>query len=628
MPLSRRLLPFALVLVVATPGFAKPPAADAAAIERMRKDLFFLAGPECEGRGVGTAGLDRAADYVAAAFKEAGLRPALPDGSYFQPFTMNGFPEIEGPSTLTFRGPDGEKVAPRYDEDFTVTGYSSGGKTSGGLVFVGHGITAPNLKYDDYAGVDAKGKWVIVIRNTPRPDKKGDGRFDTAFPPGHDSPYAALRLKIDTAVENKAAGILFVSDPTIAEKADRLIRFDDHKYADISARLPVLHIKRAAASKLLSAALGKTLEQLESAIDADLKPQSAELKGWTAAAEVNVLRKQIAVNNVVGVLDGSGPLADETVVIGAHYDHLGYGSGPLSAGGSSAQGKIHYGADDNASGTTGLMEIARHFGSMPERRGRRLVFIAFTGEERGLFGSKYYCDHPIFPLEKTAAMVNLDMIGRLRPGAGDWLGLTTKPRMVVYGTGTGSTFDETIDAAESRFGLKILKVPGGIGRSDHESFYRKKVPVLFLFTGLHSEYHKPTDTPDKIDVKAMTTVVSLTENLVLDLATALAKPRYREQSGGFDDPLNPTPPRPGVALGVRPDYAYQGGDGMRIDGVTTGRAAEKAGMKDGDVIVEIDGVPVRNVYGYMAALNGKKPGDLLRVVVLRAGKKLSLKVVP
>jgi Zn-dependent M28 family amino/carboxypeptidase len=328
------------------------------------------------------------------------------------------------------------------------------------------------------------------------------------------------------------------------------------------------------------------------------------------------------------VLDGSGPLADETVVIGAHYDHLGYGSGPLSAGGSSAQGKVHYGADDNASGTTGLMEIARYFGSMPERRGRRLVFIAFTGEERGLFGSKYYCDHPIFPLEKTAAMVNLDMIGRLRPGAGDWLGLTTKPRMVVYGTGTGSTFDETIDAAESRFGLKILKVPGGIGRSDHESFYRKKVPVLFLFTGLHSEYHKPTDTPDKIDVKAMATVVSLTENLVLDLATALAKPRYREQSGGFDDPLNPTPPRPGVALGVRPDYAYQGGDGMRIDGVSTGRAAEKAGMKDGDVIIEIDGVPVRNVYGYMAALNGKKPGDMLRVVVLRAGKKVNLKVVP
>lgn len=625
--LFHRLSPL-LLLLLAGPTSAQPAASDVDSVERMRKDLFFLAGPECEGRGVGTAGLDKAADHIVAAFKSAGLKPAMKDGSYFQPFTMSSFPDLEGSSTLAFTGPKGKALNVEANADFRPIGYSSGGKAAGGLVFVGHGITAPNLKYDDYAGVNVKGKWVIVVRRTPRPDKGGEGRFDTTVPAGADSPYAALRLKLDTALEHKAAGVIFVSDPVTAGEVDRLIAFDDHRYADAPGHLPVLHIKREVASKLLSAACGKSLVDLEAEIDQKLAPQSVELAGWAASADVGVIRKEVPVKNVVGVLEGSGPLANETVVIGAHYDHLGYGSGPLSAGGSSAQGKLHYGADDNGSGSTGLLELARRFGAMKERRGRRLVFIAFTGEERGLYGSAYYCKQPLFSLESTAAMVNLDMIGRLRNGPGDWLGLTTKPRMVVYGTGTGDTFDRTVDAAESRFGLKILKVPGGIGRSDHESFYRKKVPVLFLFTGLHDEYHKPTDTPDKIDLKAMLTVVNMTEDLVLDLSTALAKPHYREQSGGFEDPLNPTPPRPGVRFGVRPDYAYQGADGMRIEGVTQGGAAEKAGMKDGDVIVEIGGVPVRSVNGYMSSLVGKKRGDTIEVVVLRGGKKMTLKVVP
>ena len=435
-------------------------------------------------------------------------------------------------------------------------------------------------------------------------------------------------MKFDEAVERKAAGIIFVSDPITAAEGDRFIEFDREKYENISSRLPVLHMKRATASKLLEAGLGKKLADLEAENDKDLKPVSAELTGWKADAEVGVIRKEVPVKNVIGVLDGSGPLADETVVIGAHYDHLGYGDGPLSAGGNAAQGKLHYGADDNGSGTTGLLELARRFGTMKDRRGRRIVFMAFTGEERGLLGSKFYCDHPIFPLAKTAAMVNLDMIGRLRAGPGDWLGLTTKPRMVVYGTGTGDTFDRTVDAVENRYGLKILKVPGGIGRSDHESFYRKQVPVLFLFTGLHDEYHKPADTVDKIDFPAMTTVVGMTEDLILDLGTTLTRPKYKEQSGGFEDPLNPSPPRPGVRLGVRPDYAYMGADGMRIEGVTGGGAADKGGLKEGDVIVEISGVPVRSVNGYMASLVGKKPGDTLEVVVLRSGKKTMLKVVP
>ncbi|MBX9627339.1 MAG: M28 family peptidase [Gemmataceae bacterium] len=625
MPASvRRLLPLALVVALAGPATGQPLPQDAASAERMKKDLFFLAGPDCEGRGVGTAGLDKAADHVAAQFKAAGLQPGGKDGTYFQPFTMSGFPTLAGDSSLAFAGPDGKTITPEADSEFGPTGYTFGGKHAAGVVFVGHGVAAPNLKYDDYAGVDVKGKWVVVVRKNPRPAETGDKRFDTAFPPDQ-SPYAGLVTKLSTAAAKKAAGVILVSDPTTAGANDPLIPFatDEHRYADPPARLPVLHLKRAVASKLLTAALGKSLEDLEAENDKELKPVSAELTGWTATADVGVSRKDVPVRNVVGVLPGSGPLADETVVIGAHYDHLGpYSYG--SAIGRSGEGQTHYGADDNASGTTALMELARRFGGMKDRRGRRLVFVAFTGEERGLFGSKFYCENPLVPLDKTAAMVNLDMVGRLRPGPGDWLGITTKPQLQIWGTGTGDTFPRQVAAVEDRYGLRVKSVPAGTGPSDHDSFYRKGVPVLFLFTDFHSDYHRPSDTPDKIDLPGMLTVVGLTEDLAGDLAAGVARPKYQE--------VKEAQPRPrvvqGVRLGVKPDYTYQGGDGMRIEGVTAGGLGEKAGLKDGDVIAAIDGVPVGTVEGYMAALVGKKPGTAIEVVILRGGKKETVTVKP
>lgn len=617
----RRLLPLAFVVAVASPVAAQPTPQDAAAVERMRGDLFFLAGPDCEGRGVGTAGLDKAADHVAAAFKAAGLKPAGKDGSYFQPFTMSGFPRLDGDSTLSFAGPDGKTITAAADADFGPTGYSVGGKHAAGVVFVGHGVSAPNLKYDDYAGVDAAGKWVIVVRKTPRPAESGDKRFDTAAPP-NESPYSTLTAKLSAAAAKKAAGVILVSDPTTAGDTDPLIRFDQHKYDDPPAKLPVLHLKRAAASKLLKAALGKSLEDLEAANDENLKPASAELKGWTATAAVGVDRKDAPVKNVVGVVPGAGPLADETVVIGAHYDHLGsfaFGSNLREQG----EGKVHYGADDNASGTTALLELARRFGAMKDRRGRRLVFIAFTGEERGLHGSKFYVEHPAFPINGTVDMLNLDMVGRMRPGPGDWLGITTKPQLQAWGTGTGDTFPRQVGAVEDRYGLRVRSVPAGTGPSDHDSFCRKGVPVLSLFTDFHGDYHRPSDTPDKVDLAGVLTVVGVTEDLAADLAAGVSRPKFQE----VKEESRPRVAQ-GVRLGVRPDYAYQGGDGMRIEGVTAGGAADKAGLKEGDVLTAIDGVPVGTVNGYMAALVGKKPGTAIEIVILRAGKKETVTVKP
>ena len=626
MRLVTRLAPAVLLLLVGT-GFGQPPIGNLS-LERMKKDIHFLAGPACEGRGIETEGLNKAADHIAATFKEAGLKPAGKDGTFFQPFPINGYPEITGPSTLAFAGPGGKDQTPQSGGDFRPSGFATGGKTTGGLVFVGHGVKSPARKYDDYAGLDVTGKFVIVIRSTPRPGVEGNDRFDATTPAGFDTPYAKLAHKLDNAAAHKVAGIIFVNDPKTADEADQLFAFEEHKYRDPPARMPVLHLKRAAASKLLKEALGKSLEDLEAANDKELKPQSAELTGWTATADLGVTRKEYTVKNVVGVLEGSGPLADETVVVGAHYDHLGYGDTDASAAFPAGKGKVHYGADDNASGTTGLLELARRFGAMKERRGRRLVFVAFSGEERGLIGSKFYCDHPSFPLESTAAMANLDMIGRMRPGPGDWLGITTKDRVTVYGTGTAATFDALTDAAESRSGLKFIKIPGGNGRSDHEMFFARKIPVLFFFTGFHDDYHKPSDTPDKIDLPRMLRVVDVTEDLVLDLSTTLARPRFTKPPVSDDPHAGVGPVKQGVLLGVRPDYAYMGGDGMRIEGVSPGRAAEKAGLKDGDVIVDIAGVPVRSVQGYMASLGDKRPGQSIEVTILRGGKKMVLTVKP
>jgi hypothetical protein len=617
------------IVLLAGPAFGQPSPSDAASLERMRADLFFLAGPECEGRGVETKGIELAADHIAKQLKDAGLKPAGKDGTYFQPFPMAAFPEKKGKSTLAFAGPDGAGFTPAEEEDFRPTGHATGrGKVAAGVVFVGHGITAPNLKYDDYAGIDVAGKWVVIVRRTPRPQVDRDGRFDTATPPGELSPYAALRLKVETAAEKKAAGVLIVSDPETAGDNDTLMQFNSYKYDDIAARLPVVHLTRVAASKLLKGGLGKTLQELEAEIDKDLKPRSAELKGWTATGDIAVERRDLTVKNVVGCLEGSGPLAGETVVVGAHYDHVGYGSGRLSMGGEAAQGKIHFGADDNASGTTAVLELARRFAAMKDRRGRRLVFILFSGEERGLVGSKFYCEHPLFPLNKTVAMVNLDMVGRMRPGPGDWLGVTSRPQIQFWGTGSGDTFDRTVDAVERRYELRVKKLPSGTGPSDHDSFYRKKVPVLFLFTDFHPDYHRPSDTPDKINLPGMVTVVNATEDVVLDLSTAVAPPRYAEVVE--DDPHAGAGPKikQGVFLKLLPDYNYMGGDGMRVEGVTAGGPAEKAGLKPGDVVTEIDGVPVRSVPGYMSALGAKKPGDTLTVTVLRGGKKMELQVKP
>jgi hypothetical protein len=574
----------------------------------MKRDITFLASDRCEGRGVTTKGIHLAADYIAAEFQKAGLKPAGENGSYFQPFTITGAAKLGSPNALTLHGPLGQSIELKHGEQFQVMGISGPGKVQAPLVFAGYAAVAKSIGYDDFQGLDVAGKILVVIRKTPR--------FESSTAPfdGNNAEFhSTLTTKLDNAVAHKAAAVLFVSDRVTATPEDRLVEFSYTSFGP-SSRIPAVHIHRALADQLTRSALGKPLAEIEQDIDHDLKPRSGSLAGWTADLEVNIGRPLTPAKNIIGVVEGSGPLANETVIVGAHYDHLGYGGfGSLA---KNLKGDaIHHGADDNGSGSTTIMELARRFGQKPSREGRRLVFMTFSGEELGLLGSAHYCKHPIFPLEQTAAMVNLDMVGRLRPDKDEH-----KDKLIVYGTKTSPAFDKLIDRLAEPFNFYLQKKPSGMGPSDQQSFYLKNIPVFFFFTGDHPDYHRPSDTADKINVVGMARIADMVENLIEHLRTVPERPAFVKVKS------DPSPTMQGVPrIGIRPDYG-DSKEGVLLSGVTEGGAAAKAGVKEGDRITEIEGKPVKSLEVYMVLMRGHKAGETLNIGILRNGKKQDVKV--
>jgi Peptidase family M28/PDZ domain/PA domain len=580
----------------------------AASEARLKKDITYLASDELEGRGVSTRGINLAADFIAAEFKKAGLKPGGKDGTYFQPFTMPGAVLLK-PATLKLRGPAGQEIELKSGEHFQPMGVSTSGVVNDAdVVFVGYGITSKDPDIDEYAGLDVAGKVVVILRDTFRADDK------SGINQNWRRKYGSMTEKMGSAVAHKAAAILFVNDRDTASTGDDLLNFAYHAgYGGSLLRLPeipALHVRRSVIEKIL----GKKLEDLERDIDRDQKPRSRAAEGWTASLSIEVKRAKDALKlrNVVGVLEGSGDLKDETVVLGAHYDHVGFGG--ASSLSSSKKMEIHHGADDNGSGTTSILELARRFGAIPKREGRRLVFMTFSGEESGLLGSEAYCKEPIFPLDKTASMINLDMVGRMVKDKD-----SGKERLTVYGTGTAKTFDGLIESLNKKYDFQIKKVATGLGPSDQMTFYEKKVPVFFFFTNDHPDYHRPTDTSDKINVPGMRRIVDLTEELAANLATA-PRPEYVKVAGP-----SMTPGMSGPRLGIKPDYGDDK-EGVLLSGVADGEAASKAGLKAGDRIVEIAGQPVKSLEGYMVVMRGQKPGSTIDVSVLRDKEKKVFKV--
>ena len=583
---------------------------DDASIARMKKDIFFLASEECEGRGVETEGINKAADHIAGIFKEIGLKPAMSDGSYFQPFAIGGASKLGAPNGAAFKGPLGQEIALPIGKQFNVCGLTGKGKIDARVVFAGYGMSVPK-GYDDYAGIDVKDKIVIVLRQTPRANSK-----DTPFPNALE--YAPLIAKISNAESHKAAGLIFVNDRQTAGADDPLMAFE-YAQGGGSGKIPVIHVRRAVVDQMLAPST-QTLADIEAGIDRDLKPASFVLTAWSAALETTVSRIEYKAKNVIGVLEGKGPLANETIVIGGHYDHLGRGERGSRSKGSKA---IHFGADDNGSGTTSVIELARRFAAMKDREGRRIVFMTFSGEERGLLGSAFYCKNPLFPLKDTVAMINLDMVGRLRPDA-----KSMKGNLEIGGIGSAKTFEALIDDLNKKYDFTIKKTRSGTGPSDHTSFYMKSVPVFFFFTGLHAEYHMPTDKPETINFEGMKKVVDMVEELAVKLTIDKQKPEYMAAKVGKDDPPTGTPRGIPSIRFVPGDYDDDQSNGVLVGGVTPEGPAAKGGLKDGDWIVEIAGQPVRNMAGYMKIMGGQKGGAPIDFLVKRGDKKVPLKITP
>lgn len=575
--------------------------------ERLRRDVTYLASDECEGRGVGTKGLDKASEYIARQFAEAGLLPGGVKGTYFQPFTVSGSSKLDGPSSLSLKGPLGQTIQLKVGDHFQVMGLSGSGKVSAPLVFVGFGAVAKDIGYDDYKGVDVAGKIVVMLRHTPR-WSNANAPFDG---PRKDE-HASLEKKQSLAEIHKAAAVILVND--LSEAGDKLMPFT-YIAGGTPSSIPGLHVHRNILDPVFQSALNMTLSDVEKAIDRDLKPQSAMLTGWSASIETGVKRETVAVRNVIGVVPGHGPLANETVVVGAHYDHLGYGG----RGSRSPSSKdIHHGADDNASGTTTMLELARRFAKMEKRDGRRVVFMAFSAEEMGLLGSRHYTNkEPLFPLENTVAMVNLDMVGRVVADP-----MTKKSKLIVEGLGTAKGFEQLIEKFNGKDGFQLSKKQGGTGPSDHDSFFRKKIPVLFFWTGTHADYHKPSDTSDKINVTGMKKIADLASQAIDHFATDAKRPEFI-QVASTTTPMSPA--GKGPRLGIIPDYE-EGREGLLVGGVQDGGPAATAGIKGGDVIVEIAGKSVKNINTYMVLMAQQQVGQTVEIGVLRGGKKLQLKV--
>jgi hypothetical protein len=365
---------------------------------------------------------------------------------------------------------------------------------------------------------------------------------------------------------------------------------------------------------MLKTSVDKSLTAIEEEIDRDLKPKSAALTGWTADLDVHVDRTATPAKNIIGVLEGSGALANETVVVGAHYDHLGYG-GPGSLAGKTSGKAIHHGADDNGSGTTSVLELARRLSARQKPEScRRVVFMTFSGEELGLLGSRHYCKHPTIPLESTVAMVNLDMVGRLREDA-----TTHKEKLLVEGAYTSKHFMERLDEWNKKYDFQMKRNKNIPANSDHDSFYRAGVPVLFYWTDLHPDYHRPSDTSDKINIAGMEKVINLAEDTLAYLEQVPERPDYIKSSTPAPTRSGPDGPK----LGIRPSYSDDK-EGLLLDGVSEGAPAERSGLKGGDRIVEMDSKPIKNIYSYMAIMSGHKKGDTVNIVVEREGKRITI----
>jgi aminopeptidase YwaD len=564
---------------------------------RYWKDVKSLASHAMEGRGDGTKGLTRAEHFIEKRYKDLDLDPAGVNG-YEQPFTVVTGARLKSDNLCSVQNAGSRKNL-KINQDFVPFSFSLSGELAQPLVFAGYGATADEFQYDDYAGLDVKDKAVVVLRYEPARFAAKSGNHGL-------TQHSQMITKAINARNHGAKALVVLNGKLGDGEEDLLTRFGSVSGPE-NIGIVMVQVKNAVAETWFEGA-GKSLKEVQEQINSTTKPASFAF-GDTLhlSLRIDIETTRATVNNILAWLPGR---SDEYIVIGAHYDHLGRGNFDSLA--PSQIGQIHPGADDNASGSAGVVELARLLAPQRGQLGRSILFMNFAGEELGLLGSAEWVKEPTRPLAKAVAMINMDMIGRIKDD-----------KVYIGGVGTGSSFKAVLEQAQKDEPFKIEYSAGGYASSDHTSFVTKKIPVLFFFSGLHSDYHKPSDTADKINAPSAARLLDLIESVTLQLANAQQAPTFQvvaedPHAGGGGGGYGPY-------FGSIPDFG-QVENGVKFSDVKPNSPAAKAGLKAGDILVQFGDKPINNLYDFTDALRRSKIGDVVDVKVLRDGQPVTASV--
>jgi len=555
--------------------------------DRILEHIKYLSSDKLKGREPGTPGSKMAGRYIEKEWRKNGLVPAGTRG-FKQPFQFTGGVYLSGYNRLKINE---TRKTFRVKNDFIPLGFSKTGSFDMPVVFAGYGFgTEDSVAWNDYSDIDVSGKWVLVFRGSP----------DGSGPHSAFADHMSIRKKYNVAKENGAGGVLLVNP----YEDDDLDGFIELRLGPSSAEgdIPIIHISQEIGDQLFDEP-GKA-RLLQSVLDGERRSVSRSTDR-SISATIGLKAKKVKGSNIVGLLEGVGK-SDELIIVGAHMDHLGRG-GRKSGSLSTESDLIHNGADDNASGTAGLIELARYFSN--NKLNNDILFIAFDAEEKGLLGSKYYVKNPSIDLENVRLMINLDMIGRMEDSSA-----------TVSGTGTSPLFEPLLDSLRSFHNLSLSYNKAGFGPSDHSSFYAKDIPVLFFFTGIHEDYHKPSDDWDKINESGIKMILDLITETVIHVDRLDTKPQFteagpKERMGGRRSFK--------VTFGIIPSYVG-GGKGLKLDGVQPDGPADNAGILKGDIIIEIEGKEIKDIYDYMHRLGTLKKGQEVSVKIMREEESISL----
>jgi len=581
-------------------------------IERISADLYYLASDELEGREAGSPGALLAAEYIARNFEATGLEPV--DDDYYldfeftvdiSPGEMNMFEIIKPGGT--------ESVV--MGEGFTPLTMSRNGLATGEVVFAGYGISAPELGWDDYAEIDASGKVVFCLIGEPNAGD-AESRIQSIYP----RQYSSVRLKAHTAYTHGATALIVVTGPaTIEEGGEDRLPSINRRGTLGEAEIPVVYVSQETAEKLW-APMGAPLKMIQTEMDRNMMPYGTDIDGVSVLISVDLERTNVRTVNVAGVLPGCDPeLADEYVIVGAHYDHLGIKEEETESG--ETEWVIYNGADDNASGVAGVLELARLFTVAEEQPSRSILFICFDAEEKGLLGSYSYIGTPAVPLENTVAMVNMDMIGRASPGE-DGMPLST-----IQGIHSCTVFEEIVPATTPDGEVRLLAMRNPVGGGDYVPFYNCRIPILNFFTGEHEDYNTPNDDADRINYEGMASILGAVHQVIYDVADYPGELEFNV-SGSQETVLPGDPdsaPQFSVYLGTIPDF-MRTDEGFYLSGVNAGSPAEEAGLMAEDKVLSIDDHVVLDIISYTSALGFYEPGDTAEITVLRDGEEIVLTV--